>query len=80
MIKDLPYRAVFKKNADGLLIGLDFYAENKQFALDHAEQVATSMITERDFGSVSVVSIQQLQIINPKTAGVFFEAEGWRPA
>jgi hypothetical protein len=55
--KDRTYRGTFV-TTDGTLIGLDFYAENRALALDHALHVASDLLTHREVGPLKLASVR----------------------
>jgi len=53
MAKDLTYRVIYSK-ADGTYLGLNFFAENRALALDHASHMARDSAVVRAYGPLVV--------------------------
>jgi hypothetical protein len=75
--RERTYRGIFEKT-NGERVGLDFYAENRDFALTHAEQVAQHIDLHKEQGPLIVVKVSQVDVATFRAgdAGSWFPVEG----
>lgn len=75
--RERTYRGIFEKT-DGTEVGLDFYAENRDFALMHAEQVAQHIGLHKEQGPLTLVKVVPVDAeeFRADDAGSWFPVEG----
>ena len=72
--RDRTYRGTFA-TADGAHVGLDFYAENRAFALEHARAVASDDGMHVEVGPLTLVSVRPVDWNDFRTG----DAGSWFP-
>jgi hypothetical protein len=71
MAKDLMYRAIFS-TTDGRYLGLNFFAENRPLALDHAGTMARDSAVTRAYGPLVVRRVSRGTHDSADDAGEFY--------